>query len=509
MARWGKDSTYSSTSRTKKQFDKSTGGLPTNAAVSNRINREATPPNEWQFYELELAEVMVVYDTEDKLPLDPSGNPDYTLWGAIKARNHVSDNLKPIDELDIFYPIDPNHTKLPLRNELVVTSKYKETHFYQCINLYPQSVNAGIRPGTSGTQTDKNKSENFLYENIEVNSRFGFDENVRQIKPYEGDITLQGRFGNTIRFGSNIIPNSFEDGDSPQNSPNILIRAGQREDIGQGFLQPVEEDINEDASSIWIVSDQKVMLDISNTNATDHRYMTSEQGDDQPNRGGKQITINSDRITWNSKDGRLLGFASKGIGFSTQGSFSVDSDNGVQMNSGGSTNMSMVPGGISLITPGNSRLDLGQGGEGGGSDTIYLSSECPSFLTLDDKAHLESCKGANVHLDDCAGLYTDNGSYFKIGGSKDEAVIYVKGRDDVKEQHLVFGEKLTEILDLMLASQEALIDTVMSFSAIATGAGPSGPISSGPPNQALVDAFKQTQVEVIRAQICDILTRVD
>ena len=71
--------------------------------------------------------------------------------------------------------------------------------------------------------------------------------------------------------------------------------------------------------------------------------MTSEHGDDQPNRGGKQITINSDRITWNSKDGRLLGFSSKGIGFSTQGSFSVDSDNGVQMNSGGSTNMSMVP----------------------------------------------------------------------------------------------------------------------------------------------------------------------
>ena len=49
----------------------------------------------------------------------------------------------------------------------------------------------------------------------------------------------------------------------------------------------------------------------------------------------------------------------------------------------------------------------------------------------------------------------------------------------------------------------------MSFSAIATGAGPSGPISSGPPNQALVNTFKQTQVEVIRAQISDILTRVD
>ena len=99
------------------------------------------------------------------------------------------------------------------------------------------------------------------------------------------------------------------------------MRTGQREDIGLSFLQPVEEDINEDASSIWMTTDQKVMLDISNTNATSHKYMTSEHGDDQPNRGGKQITINSDRITWNSKDGKLLGFSSKGIGFSTQGSF--------------------------------------------------------------------------------------------------------------------------------------------------------------------------------------------
>ena len=509
MARWGKNSSYSSTSKTKKQFDKTSGGLPTNAAVSNKINRETNSPNEWEFYELELAEVLLVYDTEDKLPTGPDGNKDYRLWGAIKARNKTSDKNVPIDELDTYFPLNPNQTKMPLRNELVITQTYSDVHFYQVVNLQPQSVNAGVRPGQSGVQTDKQKEDNFIYNNFEVNSEYGFDEDIRQIKPYEGDITFQGRFGHSIRFGSNIVPDSFEDGDSKQDSPNILIRTGQREDIGLAFLEPVEEDINEDASSVWMTTDQKVMLDISNTNATSHKYMTSEHGDDQPNLGGKQITINSDRITWNSKDGKLLGFSSKGIGFSTQGSFSVDSDNGVQMNSGGATNMSMVPGGISLITPGNSRLDLGQGGEEGGSDKIYLSSECPSFLTLDDKAHLESCKGANVHLDDCAGLYTDNGSYFKIGGSKDEAVIYVKGRDDVKEQHLVFGEKLTEILDLMLASQEALIDTVMSFSAIATGAGPSGPISSGPPNQALVDAFKQTNVELIRAQICDILTRVE
>lgn len=509
MPRWGRNSKYSSTGRTKKQFDKSGSGIPTNAAVSNKINRETNAPTEFEFYELELAEVMLVYDTEEKIPVDKDGNKNYSLWGAVKARGQSSEQNLPIDDLQVYFPLNPNMTKMPLRNELVITQKYNNVYFYQTINLYPQSVNAGIRPGVSGTQTESQADDNYLYDNFEVNEQFGFDENIRQLKPYEGDLTFQGRFGNTIRLGSAIVPNAHEESDSIQDSPNILIRAGQREDLGQTFLEPVEEDINKDGSSVWMTTDQKVMLDISNTNASNHRYMTSEHGDDQPNRGGTQITINSDRITWNSKDGKLLGFSSDGIGFSTQKSFTVDADNGLQMNSGGATNMSMVPGGISLVTPGNSRLDLGQGGEGGGSDTIYLSSECPSFLTLDDKAHLESCKGANVHLDDCAGMYTDNGSYIKIGGSADEAVIYVKGRDDVEEQHLVFGEKLTEILDLMLASQEALIDTVMTFAGIPTGAGPSGPISGGPANQALVDTFKQTYVETTRAQICDILTRVE
>ena len=509
MARWGKNSTYSSTGRTKKQFDKSGGGIPTNAAVSNKINRETSAPNDWEFYELELAEVMLVYDTEEKIPVGKDGNKNFTLWGAIKARGQSSEQNTPIDDLQVYFPLNPNITKMPLRNELVITQKYNDVYFYEPVNLYPQSVNAGIRPGTSGTQSQKQKDDNYLYDNFEVNDEFGFDEVVRQLKPYEGDLTFQGRFGNTIRFGSAIVPKAHEEEDSIQNSPNILIRAGQREDIGEAFLEPVEEDINEDGSSIWVTTDQKVMLDISNTNASSHKYMTSEHNDDQPNLGGTQITINSDRITWNSKDGKLLGFSSEGIGFSTQKSFTVDADSGMQMNSGGATNMSMVPGGISLVTPGNSRLDLGQGGEEGGSDTVYLSSECPSFLQLDDKAHLESCKGANVHLDDCAGMYTDNGSYLKIGGSNDEAVIYITGRDDVEEQHLVFGEKLTEILDLMLASQEALIDTVMTFAGIPTGAGPSGPISGGPTNQAAVDLFKQTYVETTRAQICDILTRVE
>ena len=46
--------------------------------------------------------------------------------------------------------------------------------------------------------------------------------------------------------------------------------------------------------------------------------MTSLQSDVQPTNGGKQFVVNSDRITFNTKQGKILGFSHGGIGFSTQ-----------------------------------------------------------------------------------------------------------------------------------------------------------------------------------------------
>ena len=48
--------------------------------------------------------------------------------------------------------------------------------------------------------------------------------------------------------------------------------------------------------------------------------------------------------------------------------------------------------------------------------------------------------------------------------------------------------------------------TIIGLSGL-TGAGPSGPISSGPTNQAAITAW-EAGVETIRARICNILTKV-
>ena len=519
MGHWTPSSEYSDSGPKKTTYDKDGSGVPTQGRVRQIVKSNTQNPKGWEYYELEIAEVLEVFDSEEKLPENDKGEKIWGLLGCIKARPHQSEKDKIVAKLKIYQPLDMNMTKMPLRNEHVVIVKYLNNHYYLPVVSMLGSVNANIIPGTSGFRDQKMIDDDFIYDFFEANKDFGNDEKVRRLIPREGDVTLEGRFGNTIRFGSAIVEGAHGDDTSTQDSPNILMRVGQltdaqlfdeqnlRQELEDTNFKPAEENINSDGSSIWMTTDQKVNLDIEETNADDHSYMSSFHEDDQPNLGGKQITINSDRITFNTKRGKILGFSHDGIGFSTKKAFTVDADDGMNINTGGATSMDMRPGGISLITPGNSRLDLGEGGKEGGPDVIYLSSECPSFLTLDDKAHLESCKGANVHLDDCAGLYTDNGSYFKIGGSNDEAVIYIKGRDDVKEQHLVFGEELADLLDSICNSFVELGTTILDLNGIATGAGPSGPISSGPANQALITAW-EAGVETIRARICNILTKV-
>ena len=484
------------------QQEKASGKLLGFAPVRSLIQESLVDVGGDEFYELELAEVMEVILTEDQLPeLEDGSGKDWNAMGGVLARGFDSQQGQPYDTIKPIFPLDPNNSTVPIRGETVVLVNYLTQGFYISLVNWFNSSNVNLAPGLSGARDEDVKEQHFKYEHFDIKDY----ENIRRIWPYQGDNIYQGRWGQSIRFGSNIIPDSHEDGDSTQHSPNIIIRAGQLLDADAfdkgGIVEDlkndttlkktVKEDINADGSSLWMTTDQSVKLDIEGSNAVSHVFMTSKQSDDQPKNGGKQIVINSDRITFNTKQGKILGFSHDGIGFSTQKSFSVDADDGMKMNSGGATSMDMVPGGISLITPGNSRLDLGGGGGDGEADKIYLSSECPSFLTLDDKAHLQSCEGAVVHLDDCAGMKDNQGSFIRIGGKAQGITGYVKGRDDMKQQHLVYGEALTDILD-------ELITSILNITAIPTGAGPSGPISATP---SLAD------FESVRAKLCDLLMK--
>ena len=501
------------------------GGLPTATTVRKMIKGMIPSATENEFYEIEMGEVISVILDEDELPLitrpyslehymkNPhlfSGEKDWSKFGSAVVRMVNSEKDLPLNNIGSVRPLFANSHPYPVRGEYVAVVRFNEQNFYiNVLNLF-DNVNNNISPGFSGVRPEDIVEEDFIYEHFEP------DPEIRNLWPHQGDSILQGRWGNSIRLGSNITPDAHEDGDGKPDSPNILIRAGQLvdadtfgksgivQDLKESPKKPVEEDINADGSSIWMTTDQSVKLDIKGSNAVNHVFMTTKQSDDQPKNGGKQIVLNSDRITFNTKQGKILGFSHDGIGFSTQKSFTIDADETVDMNVGGGSGgpgstLSITDSSLLMTSPTNAGLSIG-------TDRSILSSPCPSILTLADYANITSCKGAILHLDDCAGLKDNQGSFLRIGGEALGITGYVKGRDDMGQQHLVYGEELTNILDSVCNSFIELGETILNLAGIPTGAGPSGPISGGPTNTPAIEAWK-AGVETIRARLCDLLMK--
>ena len=90
-------------------------------------------------------------------------------------------------------------------------------------------------------------------------------DNIRSLTHFEGDSIIEGRYGQSIRFGSTVPGfKGFNDwSDSGNNGdPIIIFRNGQGAvtDPSNKFA-PTVEDINTDMSSIYMTSGQRIVID--------------------------------------------------------------------------------------------------------------------------------------------------------------------------------------------------------------------------------------------------------
>jgi hypothetical protein len=90
------------------------------------------------------------------------------------------------------------------------------------------------------TKTFKSNSSYNKLTKIDLGKKFKENKSIHPLELREGDITIEGRSGSSIRFGSNEVTGNAE----------ILMRAGQRFDVKTKNLSPIEEDVNKDDCSI-------------------------------------------------------------------------------------------------------------------------------------------------------------------------------------------------------------------------------------------------------------------
>lgn len=104
-------------------------------------------------------------------------------------------------------------------------------------------------------------------ENIEINYPFenNFEErgDVRELRQFVGDLTVEGRWGNSIRLGSSLRSLSKENNwaiSKNDGDPIIIIRNGQGLPPTKNPWDPTVEDINIDMSSIYLTAGQEILM---------------------------------------------------------------------------------------------------------------------------------------------------------------------------------------------------------------------------------------------------------
>jgi len=291
-----------------------------------------------EFYELEPAVVLhVILDENDSMipQLESSlSSRDYSYIGRIQCRPIYSHEKTPTINLPIAIPLETNITEYPLKHEMVVVVKYLGRYYYtRKLGAYNQlNTNfdylwdreytsdrdgTGMGGNVGATSAGNANTTSDSSDRYRLGEYFEENINIHPLRPFEGDLTLQSRFGSSIRFGAyNTGKVNPWEGEHPQ----ILIRNRQNPEFNEEeFLFPVEEDVNDDGSSIHITSGQAQSQFVTEVDM-EIRFNTfpSELKNDM-------IVINSGRLILQSREFEMFGFGKKTIGWVTDGLYTVDS----------------------------------------------------------------------------------------------------------------------------------------------------------------------------------------
>lgn len=319
---------------------------------------------------------------------------DYTWVGRCLVRLLYTQREIEKEDLVWAMPLESNISEFPIMNEVVGVVFYLGQYFYtKKINLFntlnanadfntelsyggfktsPNSEVKGNReldkPTTpyEGPDSKLNERGDIGYKGV-LGRYFKYNQRIRSLRRREGDLIIESRFGQSVRFGT-YDDDRGKDSASPDKdyqdkggNPFIFIRNRQRQlakpgqeiqcyentdipkvigtktekNVGGYFDKDGGEDVNNDGSSIHITSG--ATLSKFNTNCFKTMWGTAEEQPAflpsgatsfvYPKLIGDQIVINSDRVIISAKKNEMFQYSKKRMAFVTDDEYTVDAHN--------------------------------------------------------------------------------------------------------------------------------------------------------------------------------------
>lgn len=288
------------------------------------------------------------YDALSGIMFEPFTNP------IPQTEDNFEDNI--LKNYNFAKPLFPNMRQVPLLNEIAYIVSFPsvnsqdprkidlnqtEYYYFLPINLWntahqnalpdpleeynqeenPSRKNQSYSLAQAGAANNVEEDDN----DVSINLGNTFDEktNIQTLQPYEGDIIYEGRWGQSIRFGSTVLGQNPWSNTGTNGDPIFILRNGQTPSQNEPWV-PINENINEDLGSIYATSTQQVPIEVSSQ--TYNSYPSDPPT--TPNQyNSNQIIISSGRLLFNSNKDHILLSSAKSINLNAYQSVNVDTEN--------------------------------------------------------------------------------------------------------------------------------------------------------------------------------------
>ena len=227
------------------------------------------------------------------------------------------------------FPIDTNIKRIPILGEqiIVLNSKTADSNsksaqkrkYYSHIipvqsnvhnNSLPtaNSTNSTTSGGDYGDTSAGNPNTSGGESDTDLGDGFVERTDVGSLQPFLGDVLIEGRFGHSLRFGYSPTEADTTEDPSWESStvedPITILSNGRKS--GGSYNKFIIESADDDLSSIYLTSSQKISLKTSQTNLGMGVDVQSKF--DKPS-----VIITSDRILLDSKSDYVILSGAKDI----------------------------------------------------------------------------------------------------------------------------------------------------------------------------------------------------
>ena len=252
-------------------------------------------------------------------------------------------------------PLFPNIKNYPLKNETVYLLSFPggnfssnpgdiKYYYISPVRIWSNAVNTNPTPNTA--ENIQGSNQNKSLQEVELGSSnistkqqttkfkpgtyFTEKSNIFPLYPFEGDYIIEGRFGNSIRFGSTDIQ-STDTTQTPLNSwstfglngdPITILRNGQNPELGSPAQSTTIEEINKDLSSIYLTSTQQLPIEVASQN--DYLSYGEEKPKSPNTYAGAQVILNSGRLLFNTTQDHIMLSSQKSINLNSLEGVNID-----------------------------------------------------------------------------------------------------------------------------------------------------------------------------------------